>query len=98
MAHPTKVVHWKKERYDILITRPLKWGNPFRIGTDGNRAEVIKKFKEWILTQPQLLADLDELDGKILGCWCKDPKNSKACHGDVLIDLLNERKKTRLFE
>lgn len=32
------------------------------------------------------MRSLHELDGKILGCFCKPDK----CHGDVLIKLLNE--------
>ena len=38
------VVHCKKYSYDVYIGRPSKYGNPFEIGKDGNRTEVIKKF------------------------------------------------------
>lgn len=78
-----KVVHCKKEQYDIYIGRPSKWGNPFIIGKDGDRNEVIKKYKEWILTQKELIDSLYELQNKTLGCWCAP----NACHGDVLIEL-----------
>jgi hypothetical protein len=44
----TKVVHCKKERFDIYIGRPSVFGNPFQIGKDGTREEVIEKFKQWI--------------------------------------------------
>jgi hypothetical protein len=80
----TKVVHCKKSKFDVYIGRPSKWGNPFEIGKDGNRSEVIQKYEAWILTQPQLLADLPELKGKILGCWCAP----SSCHGDVLARLV----------
>ena len=80
----TCIVHCKKEQYDIYIGRPSKWGNPFQIGKDGTRDEVIEKFKNWILTQPNLLKDLHEIKGKTLGCWCKP----KSCHGDVLVELI----------
>jgi hypothetical protein len=70
-------------KYDVYIGRPSKWGNPFAIGKDGGRAEVIARYREWIATQPHLLADLHELRGKRLGCYCKP----KACHGDVLAFL-----------
>lgn len=80
-----KVVHCKKEQYDVYIGRPSKWGNPFVVGKDGTREEVIKKYKEWILNQ-SLIEDLSELKGKVLGCWC----SPKPCHGDVLIELCNE--------
>ena len=80
-----KVVHCKKERYDVYIGRPSKWGNPFSIGKDGTREEVIKKYREWILNNEDLMKDLHELKDKVLGCWCAP----RACHGDVLIELAN---------
>lgn len=83
----TKIVHCQREKYDIYIGRPSRWGNPYSIGVDGSRKEVIKKYKKWILNYPSLLNDLEALRGKILGCWC----SPKPCHGDVLIELL-ERK------
>jgi hypothetical protein len=79
-----RVVHCKKEPFDVYIGRPSKWGNPFSIGKDGTREEVIAKYEEWILTQQHLLDALPELKDKTLGCWC----SPQACHGDVLIKLL----------
>lgn len=79
------VVH-RKKAYDIYIGRPSKWGNPFVIGRDGTRSEVIEKYEQWLLTQPQLLADLHELRGMTLGCWCAP----RACHGDVLARYAND--------
>jgi hypothetical protein len=69
----------------VYIGRPTKWGNPFVMGRDGNRVEVILKYEKWICDQPNLLADLHELTGKNLICWCApDP-----CHGDILLKLAN---------
>lgn len=79
----TRVVHCKKEPYDVYIGRPSKWGNPFSIGKDGSRQEVIAKYRAWIASQPALLASLHELRGKTLGCWCAP----NECHGDVLKEL-----------
>lgn len=84
----TMVVHCKRSRYDVYIGRPSKWGNPFSIGKDGDRDEVIKKYKEWILNKPELLNELESLRDRVLGCWCKP----LACHGDILVELLNERR------
>lgn len=67
----------------VSIMRPSKWGNPFVIGRDGGRAEVIKKHAAWLLTQPHLLAALHELKGKDLMCCCAP----QACHGDTLLRL-----------
>jgi len=58
------------------------------IGPDGSREEVIAKYKDWIVSQTDLINNLSELEGKTLGCWCHPLK----CHGDVLIELLNNRK------
>ncbi len=81
-----KVVHCKRAEFDVYIGRPSKWGNPFVIGRDGTREEVMKKYRNWILRTPRLLADIGELRGKVLGCWCKP----LACHGDVLSELANK--------
>lgn len=44
-----KVVHCKREDFDVYIGRPGPYGNPFTIGRDGNRKEVIDKYEEWLL-------------------------------------------------
>lgn len=83
------VVNKRKHRptpADVYIGRPSKWGNPFVIGVDGDRDEVIEKYSRWVKTQPQLMAALPELKGKTLVCWCKP----QACHGDVLACLVGE--------
>lgn len=88
-----KVVHCKKEKFDIYIGRPSIWGNPFshKDGTKATykvstREEAIDKFRDWIAQQPELLNKLPELKGKVLACWCKP----LACHGDVLLELANK--------
>ena len=94
----TQVVHVRKFPFvqfapncvyigrDYLEFKDEGWGNPFHVGPDGNRKEVLRKYREWIKNQPRLLARLPELKDKILGCWCKP----LSCHGDVLVELLYE--------
>jgi hypothetical protein len=79
-----RVVHLRRDAFDVRIDRSTKWGNPFRIGPDGDRAAVIEKYRAWIVGRPDLMAALPELRGKRLGCWCAP----MACHGDVLADLV----------
>lgn len=67
------------------VGRPTKWGNPFVIGPDGDRDEVLRKYEAWLLAQPHLIAALPELRGKTLACWCAP----LACHADILSDLAN---------
>ncbi|UFW92016.1 DUF4326 domain-containing protein (plasmid) [Bradyrhizobium barranii] len=71
----------------VYIGRPSKWGNPFVIGRDGTRAEVIAKYRAWNAAQPALMNALEELRGRDLICWCAP----LACHGDVLVELANRR-------
>lgn len=82
----TKVVHCMSEKHDIYIGRPSKWGNPFVIGKDGTREEVIGKYRQWIMAQPALLDAIHELKGRTLGCWC----SPYACHGDILAEIANK--------
>jgi len=92
-----KVVHCKKEAYDVYIGRPSKWGNPFthiknqqtlakfQVET---RQEAVDAYRKWITEGDGkfLLKDLSELEGKTLGCWC----SPQSCHGDVLVELLTK--------
>lgn len=84
-GHMELVVHCKREPYDVYIGRPSKWGNPFVIGRNGTRAQVIAAYAAWLCEQPELMAALGELRGKVLGCWCS-PQN---CHGEVLAAMAN---------
>ena len=95
---------WVNSPNHVYIGRPnrnvdpnqCKWGNPFTV-EDYGRDGCIELAREWIVTGINpitgeeriggpLLNDIEELRGKNLGCWCKP----LACHGDVLVELLNE--------
>lgn len=90
-----KVVHFKKEKFDVYIGRPSKWGNPFTSKESElaefntvDRQESINLYKIWITKGKgvYLLDQLKELRGKTLGCWC----SPKECHGDILSELVNQ--------
>lgn len=76
----------------IYIGRGSKWGNPFRIGIDGNRATVITKYSHWLCDQNHLLQALNELRGMDLLCFCAPA----ACHGDLLLQLANATIRERI--
>lgn len=101
----TTVVNIKTDDFDVYIGRSNSkyssiWGNPFshlnnsaaryKVAT---REEAVEKYRDWILTQPELLNRLEELRGKRLGCWCKPLK----CHGDVLVEMLESKKNNSIF-
>ncbi|WP_050631512.1 DUF4326 domain-containing protein [Bradyrhizobium viridifuturi] len=71
----------------VYIGRLSKWGNPSVIGRDGTRVDVIAKYRAWIVAQPALMNELDELRTRDLVCWCAP----FAYHGDGLLELANGR-------
>ena len=91
----TKVVNLRDEKYDVYIGRRRgeigMFGNPFVIGRDGNREEVIAKYKEYFEEQVAkngfFREKVEELRGKRLGCFCKP----EMCHGDVIVKWLEEQ-------
>lgn len=77
----------------VSIMRPGFWGNPFAIGKDGDRDEVVQKYRQWVdlmLQSPQkdvFLAALKKLaEAPALVCCCKP----QDCHGDVLVEKMQE--------
>lgn len=70
----------------VYIGRPSIWGNPFVIGKDGPRDDVIAKYETWLLGNGKLVDQLAALAGKDLVCWCAPAR----CHGDVLVRLANK--------
>lgn len=79
----TTVVNRYASKFDVFIGRPSKWGNPYRIGKDGTRQQVLEKYRQYILSRPDLLAALPEIRGKVLGCTCVP----FPCHGHILAEL-----------
>lgn len=88
----TTVINIKsRQPYDIYIGRYNSayglfrsiWHNPYKVGIDGTREECIEKYRQHILASPDLLAQLPNLRGKRLGCWCAP----LSCHGHVLAEL-----------
>lgn len=76
-----------------------KFHNPFSIGKDGNREQVIEKYEKYLMENPTLieLAKI-ELEGKDLVCFCAP----QACHGEILLKLANsehieESKESNIF-
>lgn len=83
MTSQITVVNKYKEGFDVYIGRGSIWGNPFRLvdtKDDVERARIIERYEQYLLSQPALMAQLRTLLGKRLGCFCAP----KPCHGDVL--------------
>jgi len=66
----------------VRIDRRTPWGNPFEIPADGDRMAVIAAYRDHYLPNKRsLLRGIEQLRGKILGCWCAP----LPCHGHALI-------------
>jgi len=77
---------WRKPEGAISVARPHKWGNPFKVGVHAvDAAEAVRLYRQWLLGSP-LAAELPELAGHDLMCFC--PLN-RPCHADVLLELAN---------
>lgn len=85
---------WRKPENTVVVSRPSKWGNPFKVGQPGvaTNADAAFRFKmfakegsddRWV----KMRLSISELRGKNLACWC--PVGS-PCHADVLLEIANQ--------
>lgn len=92
---PTRVINRRDVPFTstvstIYIGRPSIFGNPFLLGRDGTRSQVIEKYEVYVRDRIEKDAKFREavksLCGKVLSCYCKP----LACHGDVLATIAEE--------
>ena len=80
--------------------RPSALGNQFKIGVDGNRDEVIEKYRLWLMEAfkhdvlvrrefDTLVSTYEDFGELVLVCWCKPLK----CHGDVIKEFIEKAMK-----
>ena len=81
----------------VVVSRPSKWGNPFKVTPERSQILAVGAFQTWLTVdgvtagiadrKQWMLDNLKELRGKNLACWCKP---GTACHADVLLRLAND--------
>jgi hypothetical protein len=82
---------WRKPASVIVVSRPSKWGNPYRVGVDGDAAQCAAAYRCALLAGELGVTVADvrrELTGRDVACWCAP---GAPCHGDVLLELADER-------
>jgi hypothetical protein len=85
----------------VVVSRPSKWGNPFRITETTDATEVVRLFRRELryellametgdplrsLAMRRIAVCLRDLRGRDLACWCKP---GSPCHADVLMEVAN---------
>lgn len=73
-------------------------GNPYKMGEDGDRLEVIEKFEQdfhdRLEEDEEFREAVKNLAGKTLACWCAP----KACHGSVIVQAVSRLNPTEVVE
>jgi hypothetical protein len=80
---------WRKPAGVVVVARPSRWGNPFRLGIDGDRATCVRLYRQALLAGDLGVTTEDvrrELAGRDLACWCP---LDEPCHADVLLETAN---------
>lgn len=74
----------RRVRFHKIFTKDSKWGNRFYKDLEGYEQHI----------REDLWDDLDELEGKRLGCWCITTSKLEPveCHGQILMKLFKEKK------
>ena len=90
-----RALGYRKPPGAIVVSRPSRWGNPYRVGDDGvsDSALAVALFEEWLSYSIEpgaqwMRANLHLLRGHDLACWCK---LGSPCHRDVLLQLANPK-------
>ncbi len=91
---------WRMPPNTVKVTRPGKYGNPFKIGCNPSEFStalpMVCETVDAAVACYRYLANIsitisgdrwiEPLRGKNLACWCA---LDKPCHADVLIELAN---------
>ena len=79
----------------VYVGRPSVLGNPYTVGKDGTRKEVVDKYRHWLRQQYKKDGEVKNLLRKLarqvierrtlnLVCWCAP----HLCHAEVIRDAL----------
>ena len=67
-----------------LGLKDIGLGNPFIIGRDGSRKDVIRKFRDLVYSSKKRRERIRQIvNGKSVVCWCAP----EPCHGDVTLEI-----------
>ena len=94
---------YRKPAGAVVVSRPSRWGNPFRVSLERSHRSAVEAFEQWLTVKgvtagiPErkqwVLDHLHELRGKDLACWCPlvdEDGKPVPCHANVLLELSNK--------
>lgn len=64
----------------VRVDRYSKFGNPFHMKSEEQRAEVCERYKKWILNKREKIQQIKKMKGKVFGCHC----HPKQCHAHFM--------------
>lgn len=89
---------WKMPPNTVKVSRPTKWGNPFKVTPERSQISAVGAFNTWLTVEgcdaglgekkKWILEHIHYLKGKNLACFCHA---NQACHADILLRLSNDR-------
>ena len=75
---------WRLPPGSVSVARPTHWGTPYRVGRDGDAAECVRRYRDYLLpyrhgmaldvlllSEDNMLAAQNDLRGLDLACWCR---------------------------
>lgn len=101
LARPVRIQRqrtkgWHMPPNTVYVGRGSIYGNPYKIGEDGDLETCIRKYKNNMKGMLKVRV-YTSLVGKNLACWCP---LDQPCHADVLLELANPAppKHTHVYE
>ena len=82
---------WKLPENTVVVSRPSKWGNPYKVGKKGPDGKIIENnqdavffyYSNVISRKEEIKRELKE---KNLACWCSLLDD---CHASILLEIAN---------
>lgn len=81
-----------RAHFDVYIGRRIQYHEEFVEDSKWrNRSSTLQDYEQWV--RDTLWDDLNELKGKVLGCWCVNTTeyHPLRCHGQILMRLVREK-------
>ena len=95
---------WRMPPNTMSVARPTQWGNPWRVGRDGDAAYCVEQYRRCLTGKPvqawpddedDTIRAINMLSGDVVPVFLHHKnlacwcKPGEPCHADVLLELAN---------